>query len=106
MPGPPPGAAVLVALADVEAPLDEDEEVAAELEAGLAAGAELLEDDAAGVEALDELGLDDEPDELELLELAANQVSTPWWPLHAPFLVGAVVNVPSLHLPVAPAGGA
>ena len=88
IPGPPPGAAVLVALADVDGLLDEDVEAAAELEAGLAAGVELLEDDVEGVEALDELDLDDEPDELEL---AANQVSMPWWPLHAPFLEGAVV---------------
>ena len=34
----------------------------------------------------------------------AYQVSTPLWPLHAPCFLGAVVKVPSLHLPVVPAG--
>ena len=36
--------------------------------------------------------------------VAAYHVSTPWWPRHAPCFVACVVNVPSLHLPVAPAG--
>ena len=35
---------------------------------------------------------------------AAYQVSMPLWPLHAPCLVGVEVKVPSLHLPVVPAG--
>jgi hypothetical protein len=35
---------------------------------------------------------------------AAYHVSTPLCPLHAPCLVAVVVNVPSLHLPVTPAG--
>jgi hypothetical protein len=72
----------LVALADEEDELEDADCVGAAVE---------LEDDVAGVEALDELDLDGALAELELLELAANQVSTPWWPLHAPFLVGAVV---------------
>jgi hypothetical protein len=35
---------------------------------------------------------------------AAYQVCTPLWPLQAPDLLGAVEYVPSLQIPVAPAG--
>ena len=91
MPGPPPGAGVLEdadLLDDEDAAGAADEEEAAGLEAGLAAGVE-LEEDAAGVEAAAaELDL---ADVLLELELAANQVSTPLWPLQAPDLVGEVV---------------
>jgi hypothetical protein len=63
----------LVALADEDFPDEEDELEDAE---GAGAAAE-LEADVAGAELLDELDLDGALAELELLELAANQVSTP-----------------------------
>jgi hypothetical protein len=64
----------LVALADDEDLPDEGDEL--EDAEGAGAAAE-LEADVAGAELLDELDLDGALAELELLELAANQVSTP-----------------------------
>lgn len=70
------------------------EAVGAVVAAGVATGA------AAGVGA----GVDAFGAAAAGAESAAYQVSTPWCPRQAPCFFGAVVKVPSLHFPVAPAG--
>ena len=92
-PGPPPGAAVLGTIGP-DALLDEDEEVE------LAAGAGLLE----GLAAAAELALEAEAAPALEAASAAYHASIPLWPRQAPCFFGAEVNVPSLHLPVVPAG--